>query len=62
VLLSDGRRVQIVRQARFGHVGSEFLAVAPLPGAGDEAAPTETAPDAKALAATQLALPYELPT
>jgi tRNA-modifying protein YgfZ len=58
VLLSDGRRAQIVRQARFGQVGSEFLAVAPLPGTVAE----ESVPDAEGtLVATQLAMPYELP-
>jgi folate-binding protein YgfZ len=66
VQLTDGRRVQIVRWARFGQVGSEFLAVAPLaeaaapPGenAGEEAGPSEGEPR---LAATPLALPYQLP-
>jgi folate-binding protein YgfZ len=62
VLLSDGRRVQIVRQARFGQVGSEFLAVAPLPGAHEETPAVEGAAESTALAATQLALPYELPS
>jgi folate-binding protein YgfZ len=61
VLLSDGRRVQIVRQARFGQVGSEFLAVAPLAGR-DQSQAEDTAPaEAATLAATQLSLPYELP-
>jgi folate-binding protein YgfZ len=63
VLLSDGRRVQIVRQARFGQVGSEFLAIAPLSGAREESSSADepASPDASVLAATQLSLPYELP-
>jgi hypothetical protein len=61
VQLSDGRRAQVVRQARFGQVGSEFLAVAPLPGSGEESAVAEIPGDVEVLAATQLALPYELP-
>jgi hypothetical protein len=54
--------VQIVRQARFGQVGSEFLAVAPLPGGDEETqASTEGTADDDRLAATQLSMPYELP-
>jgi len=63
VLLSDGRRAQIVRQARFGQVGSEFLAVTTLP-EGEEEGRSEVAeekPDETRIAATQLSLPYELP-
>jgi len=63
VVLSDGRRAQIVRQARFGQVGSEFLAVAPLPDR-DDAKVDATAEDesgAEVLVATQLSLPYALP-
>ena len=64
VQLADGRRAQIVRQARFGQVGSEFLAVTTLPderqeSSGDTVSSEGT--DEGILAATQLSLPYELP-
>lgn len=68
VRLADGRAAQIVRQARFGQVGSEFLAVTTLRGHGEESRPDEAVADEDArdeadgrLAATQLSLPYELP-
>jgi tRNA-modifying protein YgfZ len=59
VRLADGRQMQIVRQARFGHVGSEFLAIGPLPGTVEETG--AELPAEGSLSATQLALPYELP-
>lgn len=62
LLLSDGRRAQVVRQAAFGQSGSEFLAVAPLPGGqADEPAPAPGDDTGEPLPATPLALPYELP-
>lgn len=62
VTLADGRRAQIVRQARFGQVGSEFLAVAAL-SAGEEDAPPPggEAEGEERLAATPLSMPYRLP-
>jgi hypothetical protein len=60
VRLSDGRLVQIVRQARFGQVGSEFLAVGPIAGAGSEPAESRD-DDGGRLVATQLSMPYALP-
>ncbi|MET0291688.1 MAG: hypothetical protein ABW136_04930 [Steroidobacteraceae bacterium] len=59
IRLSDGRQMQIVRQARFGQVGSEFLAVGPLPGTVEEG--SSGAPEEGLLVATQLSLPYDLP-
>ena len=63
VQLADGRQVTIVRQARYGQVGSEFLAVAPFDGATtppDSAAGGDNE-SARPLLATPLALPYDLP-
>lgn len=67
VQLADGRQVQIVRQARYGHVGSEFLAVAPFDDTTAEPPPApEPAAEGeddgpRALVATPLSLPYDLP-
>ena len=62
VTLADGRRAQVVRQARFGQVGSEFLAVAAPAGSEEETAAAGASSEAEPLlAATQLSLPYELP-
>lgn len=61
VTLADGRAAQIVRQARFGQVGSEFLAVAPLPGTSESGTGTDGEEDADRLQATALSMPYSLP-
>lgn len=58
ITLADGRRVQVVRQARYGQVGSEFLAVAAID--ASEEAPGEPAEGESRLVATRLALPYDL--
>jgi folate-binding protein YgfZ len=60
IVLADGRAAQIVRQARFGQVGSEFLAVAPLP-EEPEGSPQDAAAEGDRLQATPLSMPYELP-
>jgi folate-binding protein YgfZ len=58
--LADGRAFRVVRAVATPDGGCEFLAVAPLPGAGGESAGREAAPRGTWLAADCLPLPYPL--
>ncbi|HYB63850.1 MAG TPA: hypothetical protein VEC59_01185 [Steroidobacteraceae bacterium] len=59
--LADGRAFRIVEAARHADGSSEFLAVAPLPGAEARAEQAPAPASAPRLDAAQLPLPYQLP-
>jgi folate-binding protein YgfZ len=60
-LLADGRAYTVVEAVRLADGRCEFLAVAPLVGAADDAEPAPRGEPAAALACEALALPYALP-
>src|SRR5580698_5519410 len=59
--LADGRAYRVVEALQRPDGYSEFLAVAPLPGAAHEAEDVRTVSAAQRLSARPLPLPYELP-